>query len=40
LRTLEKRDAAQARRVMRAHVQDSGRFVIAWLENKMSNAAT
>jgi DNA-binding GntR family transcriptional regulator len=39
LRSLEKRDAARARKAMMAHVQDSGRFVIAWLENQISRAA-
>jgi DNA-binding GntR family transcriptional regulator len=40
LRSLEKRDAVRARKAMMAHVQDSGRFVIAWLENQVSRAAT
>jgi DNA-binding GntR family transcriptional regulator len=37
LRAMEKRNAGQARKAMEAHVMDSGRFVIAWLENQMSS---
>ncbi len=40
LRALERRDAAAARKAMRAHIQDSGRFVIAWLENQVAGATT
>jgi DNA-binding GntR family transcriptional regulator len=36
LRALEKRDAAAARKAMQAHIWESGRFVIAWLENQMA----
>jgi DNA-binding GntR family transcriptional regulator len=34
LRALQKRDPAAARKAMRAHILESGRFVIAWLENQ------
>lgn len=37
LRSLQKRDAAAARKVMRAHILDGSRFVIAWLENRMTD---
>jgi DNA-binding GntR family transcriptional regulator len=35
LRALERRDAERARRAMQEHVLDSGKFVIAWLENHL-----
>jgi DNA-binding GntR family transcriptional regulator len=35
LRALEKRDAAGARKAMHEHIVEGGRFVIAWLENRM-----
>jgi len=36
LRALQKRDAGSARKAMRAHILESGRFVIAWLENHVT----
>ena len=36
LRALEKRNAERARQAMQMHVLESGKFVIAWLENHMS----
>jgi DNA-binding GntR family transcriptional regulator len=36
LRALEKRDARKSRQVMQEHVLDSGKLVIAWLENNLS----
>jgi DNA-binding GntR family transcriptional regulator len=38
LRALERRDASGARRIMQKHVLDSGKFVIAWLENNIDGA--
>jgi DNA-binding GntR family transcriptional regulator len=37
LRALEKRDADLARSAMQTHILESGTFVIAWLENHLSN---
>ena len=39
LRALEVRDAVAARNAMQAHILESGRFVIAWLENQVSGPA-
>jgi DNA-binding GntR family transcriptional regulator len=36
VRALEERDADQARRAMQEHVLESGKVVIAWLENNFS----
>jgi DNA-binding GntR family transcriptional regulator len=36
LRALEKRNAERARQAMQSHVLESGKFVIAWLENHLS----
>jgi DNA-binding GntR family transcriptional regulator len=36
LRALQKRDAGSARKAMRVHILESGRFVIAWLENHVT----
>jgi DNA-binding GntR family transcriptional regulator len=40
LRTLERRDAVQARKAMENHIRESGVFVIAWRENHFSGDAT
>jgi DNA-binding GntR family transcriptional regulator len=37
LRALERRDADLARSAMQTHILESGTFVIAWLENHLSN---
>ncbi len=37
LRALEKRDAATARNAMQSHILESGKVVIAWLENQLSS---
>ncbi len=37
LRALEKRDANRARGAMQRHILESGKFVISWLENHLSD---
>jgi DNA-binding GntR family transcriptional regulator len=37
LRALERRDGERARSAMQRHILESGKFVIAWLENNLSS---